>query len=118
MTSPKFTVTFILGVLFLLSFRQVLGTRPLDEDLQLQLPSSDKSLILQVLQRGPVPPSGRNPCTNIPGRNRGRCTAEMNVVGGDEDGGGVHAPPPVPTFPEFVVKFAAASAGSNETGQK
>ncbi|XWS58379.1 hypothetical protein CRYUN_Cryun08bG0029200 [Craigia yunnanensis] len=105
----KFTVTFILGILLLLSFQHVLATRLLDED-QI-LPSSNKNLIVQALQRGPVPPSAGNPCTNIPGRNRGRCIAEINVdVGGSGSFVANHAPP---AFPDFVVKFGAASAGSN-----
>ncbi|OMO71985.1 hypothetical protein CCACVL1_18003 [Corchorus capsularis] len=109
MASPKvtkFTVTFIFAIVLLLSFDQhVLATRPLDEEVQ--VPTFNKNVILQSLQRGPVPPSGGNPCTNTPGRSRGRCTlTEMNVVGGH---GGVAHPPPA--FPEYVVSFGAASAG-------
>ncbi|OMO96234.1 hypothetical protein COLO4_15407 [Corchorus olitorius] len=106
MASPKvtkFTVTFIFAiVLLLISFDQhVLATRPLDEEVQ--VPTLDKNLILQSLQRGPVPPSGGNPCTNTPGRSRGRCMlTEMNGHGG------VAHPPPA--FPEYVVSFGAASA--------
>ncbi|KAE8710577.1 Phosphoribosylaminoimidazole carboxylase atpase-subunit isoform 1 [Hibiscus syriacus] len=110
----KFTFTFISAIVLLLSFQHVLATRPLDEEDD--VPSFDKNLIVQSLQRGPVPPSAGNPCTNIPGRSRGRCTlTEMNTVGGD----GVaayHAAPPA--FPEFVVKFASASAGINGTDKK
>ncbi|EOY11000.1 hypothetical protein QQP08_015186 [Theobroma cacao] len=86
----KFTVTFIAAVVLLFGFDQhVLATRPLDE-----VPF-EEGLIVQSLQRGPVPPSGGNPCTNIPGRSRGRCTlSEMNVAGG---GGGMVAHPP-PAF--------------------
>uniref|UniRef100_A0A7N1A5E9 Uncharacterized protein n=1 Tax=Kalanchoe fedtschenkoi TaxID=63787 RepID=A0A7N1A5E9_KALFE len=32
------------------------------------------ALTQQRLQRGPVPPSGRSPCTYIPGQGRDRCT--------------------------------------------
>ncbi|XWS57724.1 hypothetical protein CRYUN_Cryun09bG0197900 [Craigia yunnanensis] len=75
----KFTVTFIFGILLLLSFQHVLAmaTRPLDEH---QVPSFNQNLIIvQSLQKGPVPPSAGNPCTNIPGRSHGRCTlAQMN----------------------------------------
>ncbi|CAN1131717.1 hypothetical protein LINPERPRIM_LOCUS13959 [Linum perenne] len=55
--------------------------RPLKED------GNNGLLILRVqsLQRGPVRGSGPNPCTNIPGRNRGTCTraavGAMNVAG-------------------------------------
>ncbi|XP_038999183.1 protein ACCELERATED CELL DEATH 6-like [Hibiscus syriacus] len=80
------------------------ATRPLDEEDDVH--SFNENLIVQSLQRGPVPPSAGNRCTNIPGRSRGRCTlTEMNAVGG----GGVaayHAAPPV--FPEFVVKGKAS----------
>lgn len=104
----NFTVTFISAIVLLLTFQHVLATRPLDE-----VPSFNHNLILQSLPRGPVPPSAGNPCTNIPGRSQGRCMlTEMNAVGG----GGAHLAPP--GFPEFVVKFGAASAGSNGTGQK
>ncbi|XWS64727.1 hypothetical protein CRYUN_Cryun05aG0028700 [Craigia yunnanensis] len=99
MASSKVTVTCIFGFLLLLRFQHVLvmATRPLDED---QVPSFNENLIVQSLQKGPVPPSAGNPCTNIPERNRGRCMlTEMNVVGGG--GNARHAPPP---FPDFVVK--------------
>ncbi|KAJ0078947.1 hypothetical protein Patl1_23225 [Pistacia atlantica] len=68
-----------------------------------------KSLIVQSLQKGPVAPIGRNPCTYIPGRDNGHCRlSEMNFAAA------VHAPPP-PTFPDFVVKFAAASTVNNDS---
>ncbi|KAG4167022.1 hypothetical protein ERO13_A13G169025v2 [Gossypium hirsutum] len=108
----NFTVTFISAIVLLLTFQHVLATRPLDE-----VPSFNHNLILQSLPRGPVPPSAGNPCTNIPGRSRGRCMlTEMNAVGRGGGGGVPHLAPPA--FPEFLVKFGAASAGSNETGQK
>ncbi|MBA0728358.1 hypothetical protein Golax_001262 [Gossypium laxum] len=110
----NFTVTFISAIVLLLTFQHVLATRPLDE-----VPSFNHNLILQSLPRGPVPPSTGNPCTNIPGRSHGRCMlTEMDAVGrrGGSGGGVPHLAPPA--FPEFVVKFGAASAGSNETGQK
>lgn len=62
--------------------------------------------IIQVLQRAPVPPSGRNPCTNIPGQSNGRCTLQMmNVAGGHF----VHAPPAIPDS-ALVLDFAAQSS--------
>ncbi|XVF42251.1 hypothetical protein PTKIN_Ptkin01aG0345800 [Pterospermum kingtungense] len=103
----RFTVTFIFGVLLLLSFDQhvsVLATRPLHE---LLLPSFNENLIVESLQKGtPVPPSTGNPCTGIPGHGHGRCTlTEMNVAGGRR--GGANAPPP--PFPDVLdVDFAAA----------
>ncbi|KAL6989141.1 hypothetical protein U1Q18_014893 [Sarracenia purpurea var. burkii] len=66
---------------------------------------SEGLAIQSSLQRGPVPASkGGNPCTNIPGNGRGRCTlaeTEMNFSGQF-----AHAPP---AFPNVMVKFAAAS---------
>ncbi|XP_022995941.1 uncharacterized protein LOC111491306 [Cucurbita maxima] len=51
-------------------------------------------LPIQVLQRAPVPPSGRNPCSTIPGQSNGRCTLQtMNVAGGP--GRFVQAPPAI-----------------------
>ncbi|GMI79178.1 hypothetical protein HRI_001587100 [Hibiscus trionum] len=85
----KFIVTFIFCIL--LFHQHVSAARPLHVHA-----AFNENLIIQALPRGPVPPSAGNPCTNIPGRSRGRCTlAEMNAVGG----GSVvhhHAPPPVP----------------------
>ncbi|KAE8699138.1 Phosphoribosylaminoimidazole carboxylase atpase-subunit isoform 1 [Hibiscus syriacus] len=90
----KFTVTFIFcSILF---HQHVLASRPLRVHA-----AFNEDLIIQALPRGPVPPSAGNPCTNIPGRSRGRCTlAEMDAVGG----GVVHhhrAPPP---FRGWVLK--------------
>uniref|UniRef100_A0A7N0SY69 Uncharacterized protein n=1 Tax=Kalanchoe fedtschenkoi TaxID=63787 RepID=A0A7N0SY69_KALFE len=53
--------------------------------------------IVQRLQRGPVPPSGRSPCTYIPGQSRGgRCTLGQRTYA-------VHhhnlSPPPPPPPP-------------------
>ncbi|KAK8545462.1 hypothetical protein V6N13_066744 [Hibiscus sabdariffa] len=110
----NFTVTFISAIVLLLSFQHVLATRPLVEEDEV-VPSFNQNLIVQSLQRGPVPPSAGNPCTNIPGRSRGRCTlTEMNTV--DDGVNANHAAPPA--FPDFVVKFGSVSVGSNGTDQK
>ncbi|KAK3200706.1 hypothetical protein Dsin_024121 [Dipteronia sinensis] len=60
-------------------------------------------LIVQSLQKGPVPPAGRNPCTFIPGRGRGRCAlSEMNFAVGDHD----HVDHAPPVFPDrLIAKF-------------
>ncbi|KAL7144890.1 hypothetical protein ABFS83_07G041700 [Erythranthe nasuta] len=42
----------------------------------------DKTLFLNSLQRGPVPPSGPSGCTNIPGSGGGACPInEMHFAG-------------------------------------
>ncbi|KAK8520172.1 hypothetical protein V6N13_031364 [Hibiscus sabdariffa] len=88
--TDKLTVTFISAIVLLLSFHHVLAIRPLDDIL-----SFNDKLIVQSLQRGPVPPSAGNPCTNIPGRSSGRCMlTEMNTVGGGHVAA-YHAAPPV-----------------------
>ncbi|XWS36394.1 hypothetical protein CRYUN_Cryun20dG0081800 [Craigia yunnanensis] len=52
--------------------------RPLDGEQWL----AKDELVLQSLQRGPVPPSGHNPCTNILGRETGVCKlCGMNIAG-------------------------------------
>uniref|UniRef100_A0A9I9DTU6 Uncharacterized protein n=1 Tax=Cucumis melo TaxID=3656 RepID=A0A9I9DTU6_CUCME len=63
--------------------------------------------IIQVLQRAPVPPSGRNPCTGIPGQSSGRCTLQtMNVAGHHF----VHArPPAIPDSGPDVASTAQSS---------
>ncbi|KAJ4842216.1 hypothetical protein Tsubulata_005871 [Turnera subulata] len=66
-----------------------------------------KSLVIQSLQRGPVPPSGASPCTHTPGRGRGRCTlTQMNVAGQ------IVAQAP-PSFP--ANNFAVESNNNNES---
>uniref|UniRef100_A0A5B6Z868 Uncharacterized protein n=1 Tax=Davidia involucrata TaxID=16924 RepID=A0A5B6Z868_DAVIN len=89
-------------------FQQLSAMRPLEEEQRLK-----KGLPIQSLQRGPVPSSGSNPCTYIPGRGTGRCTLaenEMNFAGELV----AHAPP---AFPDFMVNFAAASK-ANDTQKK
>lgn len=92
-----FTTMLIFIMFFVLGFHEALAMRPLDGE-----PWLNKNLAMQTLQRGPVTPSGPNPCTYIPGRSHGRCTlSEMDVA--DHV---AHAPP---AFPDHVVSFAAAS---------
>ncbi|PIN09251.1 hypothetical protein CDL12_18167 [Handroanthus impetiginosus] len=65
-----------------------------------------QNLVIQSLPRGPVPPSGSNPCTYIPGgRSRGRCA--LAVHGGDFSGG--PAAETMAAFPPAVVRFSVAS---------
>lgn len=66
-------VTFCI-IILLLGYHHVSATRPLpDVEDQVFAAISDNNLVLQVLQRGPVPPSAGNPCTNIPGSSGGGC---------------------------------------------
>ena len=62
------TVLLIFTILF--ASPQLLGaTRPLEGEEWLK----KGRLVIQSVQRGPVTPSGSNPCTYIPGRNNGVC---------------------------------------------
>ena len=65
----KNVLTVLLIVTILFASPQVGATRPLEGEQWLK----KESLLLQSLQRAPVPPSGPNPCTNIPRRNEGIC---------------------------------------------
>ncbi|OMP09313.1 hypothetical protein COLO4_05588 [Corchorus olitorius] len=42
---------------------------------------SEDVLVLQSLQKGPVPPSGHNGCTNVPGGGGPPCISGMNFAG-------------------------------------
>jgi hypothetical protein len=93
-----FTIMLIFNILCVLGFHEVLAMRPINGE-----PWLNKILAMQSLQKGtPTPPSGPNPCTNIPGSSRGRCTlSEINVAGHV-----AHAPP---AFPDLIVSLATAS---------
>ncbi|XVF80925.1 hypothetical protein PTKIN_Ptkin15bG0114400 [Pterospermum kingtungense] len=80
---------------------QLGAMRPLDGEHWLV---KDK-LVLQSLPRGPVPPSGHNPCTNIPGRETGICS--MNIAGNV-----VHPPR---AFTSVVSEFGVASAAKGDS---
>ncbi|OMO78432.1 hypothetical protein CCACVL1_14387 [Corchorus capsularis] len=43
---------------------------------------SEDVLVLQSLQKGPVPPSGHNGCTNVPGGGGPPCISGMNFAAG------------------------------------
>ncbi|KAM7463757.1 hypothetical protein LguiA_031878 [Lonicera macranthoides] len=103
-----FTLQLILIILCIWGFQESLGMRPLEEE-DLWLKS-----VVQSLQRGPVPPSGSNPCTYIPGfRRRGRCALaenEINIANpGHHNAAGASPPALVMAFPEVAVHFAIAS---------
>ncbi|KAJ1385115.1 hypothetical protein SESBI_41900 [Sesbania bispinosa] len=64
-------------IFLLLSLQSIFGARTLEGE-----EWSQKNLLFQSLQRGPVKQSQKNPCSTVPGRSRGRCTlGEMNVAG-------------------------------------
>ncbi|KAL7228301.1 hypothetical protein ACSBR2_007084 [Camellia fascicularis] len=67
----------------------------------------NKGLVIQSIKRGPVPPSGSNPCTYIPG-GHGRCTLAENEV---NFSGHVGLAPPA--FPDVMVRFGVASKKNN-----
>ncbi|CAJ1976251.1 unnamed protein product [Sphenostylis stenocarpa] len=81
----RYTKMLVFTTILVLSLQQTWGVRPLKENKLWQ-----NKLIIQSLQRGPVQGSQRNPCSTVPGRNRGRCTFQTNVA---------LAPP---TLPEVV----------------
>ncbi|OMO54782.1 hypothetical protein CCACVL1_27577 [Corchorus capsularis] len=64
----------------------------------------------ESLQRGPVPPSGGSPCSNVPG-GTGKCINGINAAGHL-----FRSPPPHPAFPAGidVIKFAAAATSMGE----
>ncbi|KAH6761950.1 hypothetical protein C2S52_019383 [Perilla frutescens var. hirtella] len=70
-----------------------------------------KNLVIQSLPRGPVPPSGSNPCTYIPGgAPRGRCT----LAGDFSD----HAAAAPPAFPAVTFRFGAVYESDGESRQQ
>ena len=65
----KNVLTVLLFVTIIFASSQVGAMRPLEGAQWLK----KESLLLQSVQRGPVTGSGPNPCTYIPGRNKGNC---------------------------------------------
>ncbi|KAF3943723.1 hypothetical protein CMV_029743 [Castanea mollissima] len=63
------TGSVLLFVTIIIASSQVGAMRPLEGAQWLKT----ERLLLQSVQRGPVTGSGPNPCTNIPGRNKGNC---------------------------------------------
>nr|POE75860.1 hypothetical protein CFP56_05127 [Quercus suber] len=68
-TNPCTNIPVLLFVTIIFASSQVGAMRPLDGEQWLK----KESLLLQSVQRGPVTGSGPNPCTYIPGRNKGNC---------------------------------------------
>lgn len=98
----KYLAVIFIFSMFILS---ISAMRPLEGDHWLQT-----ALVIQSLQRGPVPPSRSSPCTYIPGRGRGRCTlGEINYAGRSSHATRGWA------FADLVIEFASASMAPNET---
>ncbi|KAK4852844.1 hypothetical protein QYF36_027506 [Acer negundo] len=104
----NFQVILISTILISLSLSAIetMAMRPLLGE-EFQWLDRKSLLIVQSLQKGPVPPAGANPCTFIPGRVRGRCTlSEMDFAVGDHD----HVAHSPPVFPDrLITRFGAAS---------
>nr|GLL27867.1 hypothetical protein BC332_30066 [Ipomoea trifida]GMC92734.1 Threonylcarbamoyl-AMP synthase [Ipomoea batatas] len=93
-------VAVIFVVFVVLGCHDVWAARIIDGEQWLRV---NYNLVIQSLPRGPVPSSGANPCTQIPGsRRKGRCTMENT--------GQVNAAAHVETA---VVRDGAASEKSN-----
>ena len=97
--------TFLFIILFVFGFRENLAMRPLEGEKWM---NTNRVLAAQILQKGSVPSSHGNPCTNIPGGKPGRrCTLAENEVNfsGQVDHSSV-------AFPDVMVKFAPAIANA------
>ncbi|KAK3193596.1 hypothetical protein Dsin_024906 [Dipteronia sinensis] len=98
------TVVLIIFMTLLLAYHDqhfVAAMRPLEGDQWTN--KEDNRLAFQSLQQGPLPPSGRNPCSTIPGQSSGVCT----LNGKNFAGGRVALEPPA--FPSFVMDVGVAS---------
>ncbi|XAR64914.1 hypothetical protein NMG60_11008806 [Bertholletia excelsa] len=98
-------ITFVV-----LGCREVLGMRPLEGDEWAKKATSVINIHIQSLPRGPVTPSGKNPCTYIPGGGPGRCTLAQNEM--NFAGHVAHAPP---AFTDGMFKFGVASTTKDIT---
>ncbi|KAF3647066.1 hypothetical protein P3S67_026309 [Capsicum chacoense] len=112
----KFLVLFLSILLILSDFHQeVSGLRILEGEQWLK---QRTDLIIQSLPRGPVPSSGANPCTNIPGgKRRGRCALAKNIkeekiIASQVDD--IHTAPSS-AYPSNMVQFGSANSENNDT---
>ncbi|KAL8048105.1 hypothetical protein ABFX02_07G042000 [Erythranthe guttata] len=70
----------------------------------------DKSLFLNSLQKGPVPPSGPSGCTNIPGSGGGACPInEMHFAGGAPPRRGGRGRSSTAAYPQSIASFGVAT---------
>ncbi|KAK7337925.1 hypothetical protein VNO77_18517 [Canavalia gladiata] len=99
----------ITTIIVVLCLEKIKAGRTLEEEQWLH-----KNLLIHTLQRGPVKPSQKNPCSTVPGRNKGHCTlGEINVAG--------HLSHPPSLFLETLSNFGASlppSIDANDTPKK
>lgn len=77
----------------------------------LVLSFDNTSAARNLLQRGPVKGSTKNPCSTVPGRSNGRCTlAEIHVAGHVNI---AHAPPLRFRGDIVIPKFEVGAASSH-----
>ncbi|KAJ9696874.1 hypothetical protein PVL29_008877 [Vitis rotundifolia] len=74
-----------------------------------ELEAMRNSLVLQSPQKGPVLPSGPNPCTHIPEQRAGRCTLNEKNIAGD-----IATAPPA--FSAYMLAEDAAMASLAKDG--
>ncbi|XWS08840.1 hypothetical protein CRYUN_Cryun40dG0034800 [Craigia yunnanensis] len=91
-----FTIAMV--ALLLLQVHAISASRLLYEETKLV----NKGLVLQSLQKGPVPPSEESSCTNIPGNGGSGCPLkEMHYAAG--------ALPRAIAYPRLMVQSGAAT---------
>ncbi|KAF7145900.1 hypothetical protein RHSIM_Rhsim04G0189300 [Rhododendron simsii] len=99
-------ITIVLSILLVLLIQQPCkASRVLYEDGEkMVVKNKGDMLILESLQRAPVPPSGSSGCTNIPGGGGPSCLAaqEMNFAG---DAANFHR---ASAYPHLVVPLGIA----------
>ncbi|CAN4126338.1 unnamed protein product [Withania somnifera] len=110
----KKCIVLFLSILLILS-KEVSGLRILEEEKWLK---QKTNLIIQSLPRGPVPSSGANPCTNIPGgERRGRCVLARNskketIMANQVD---TIQTDPYSAYPSNMVRFGTSRSENNNT---
>ncbi|MED6211594.1 hypothetical protein PIB30_075282 [Stylosanthes scabra] len=105
---------FVFITILMLGLHQINALRPLklikgDDGNSLFNQKNKLMMLIQALPRAPMTGSQPNPCNTVPGRRRGRCTAEVNH--------GAYAAPP-PHFPEDMVANKFGVAASDDNSQK
>ncbi|KAL9662830.1 hypothetical protein QQ045_027665 [Rhodiola kirilowii] len=91
--------TLVIFTVIACSVYEVKGARLLEVEKQQWLKQKVDVLSLrQTLQRGPVPPSGRSPCTYIPGQSSGSCTLGQKNYAVHQHNSLSSPPPPLPSY--------------------
>jgi hypothetical protein len=65
----------VTAVVFLMNMHTEEGFRVMEEE------GTNKDLLVESLQKGPVPPSAPSGCTYIPGRGGAPCTSQRGFAG-------------------------------------